>query len=173
MLGRILITGPCGNLESICIIHLEFQAWFWVLAYFQRAMVRSIAVPRHWQVCGVCMFPVRRRCYVRNWVPEREHMGGNLNASVHHQALPTVCEVQKLPALQHLIPEEKASRPVSDTKKAKMAKKTPAAGKRVGSTVKKSVRCMWRSSLRQLRSVSLQPWPENQGRRRRSNVICR
>ena len=64
-------------------------------------------------------------------------MGGNLNASVHHQALPTVSEVQKLPALQHLIPEEKASRPVSDTKKGKRVKKKTAAGKRVVSTVKK------------------------------------
>ena len=62
-------------------------------------------------------------------------MGGNLAATVHHQALPTVSEVQSLPGLQNLIPPQKASHRVSVTKKSNGVKKKPAAAKHVVSVV--------------------------------------
>ena len=48
--------------------------------------------------------PVRTRCYMRHWPPERVHESGNKAAELHCQALPTVCEAEFIPVLKELLP---------------------------------------------------------------------
>ena len=48
--------------------------------------------------------PVRTRCFMRHWPPERVHVMGNKAAELHDQGLPTVCEAEFIPGLKELLP---------------------------------------------------------------------
>ena len=64
---------------------------------------------------------------MRHWPPERDHAGGNYGAEVHHQALPTLVEVERDPDVRRLMPQpqvmKKPARKVMKKPAAKVVKK--------------------------------------------------
>ena len=63
-------------------------------------------------------------------------MGGNLEPTIHHQALPTILEIEHSPGLKDLVVAKLGHRGTAK-QPAKKMKKKPAAAKRVVAAVAK------------------------------------
>ena len=86
-----------------------------------------VPIPAGWKICAVCLTPVRSRCYFRHWPAERDHISGNKNAYVHHQALPSIADVENIPGLKQLMPQVRSEKSLVKKKPAARVVKKPAA----------------------------------------------
>ena len=99
-----------------------------VLVSPRRSHARAmVPMPAGWKLCGVCHTPVRARCYMRQWPPERDHISGNPSSVLHHQALPSIADVEYIPGLKENMPVLKQESSKVKKKPAASVVKKPAA----------------------------------------------
>ena len=94
----------------------------------------------HWTDCGLCEYPVRRRCYMRNWPPQREHMGCKLGPEVHNRGWPAIEEGPRNPALDaptaglRVTPDKVTRKEPGIAKKPAVADRVVAGAKKLNQT---------------------------------------